>query len=617
MPLMVSTNFECFRRRDGFLGLKDDSLSGHEAVWHGDPADRLQLFRLHELHERVQSTSKEISEAICRYLAFEHLSGACCWSHEPSCCMQMLQLPADSEGLAWIDAHDPGKLLLVPGLQAASITAASEGDEQALDFLKFTAQHFVGSAALQSMSAQDAFCQAAFPVSNWSKGKTELQLALDNDESLKQLYAARLRHMHDLMHQAICEGRLAALQWLQGICHPTEDREEELMEAAATAGQLDIMKHLQMGPFAAFPYGSLTESITDHDCFKWLLESNEDCNLVLGIVVNIAGRGDLHMLIWLKENSMIDHSEWYESVTRAAPRSGSLETMSWLRTLQPPCPWSECCCAAAALEANMPMLQLLHACEPPCPWDVRVYKALVQQGKLSMLHWAHAQEPPAPWNSACTAAAAATGNLALLQWMRNQNPACPWEDERICAAAAKTSNMDMLRWLRGLSPPCDWDDFAISNAVWAGHLATVKCLVAHGCPINGYSAWGAALDRGSKADGPMLQWLHASGLLLGSVPLPDNFSVPLLIFMGDIGWRLNPCQRQRLRLARNTLCTYHSLLRWCRRAVSDPGRRAHLTFNYTCPNSSGQSLLVRLSRLPQELAVLIAIKAGLQHDLTI
>ena len=75
---MVSTDPKCFRRRDSFLVLKDHSLSGHEAVWHGGPADRLQLFRPHALHVRLLSTSKEISEAMCRCLAFEHLSGACC-----------------------------------------------------------------------------------------------------------------------------------------------------------------------------------------------------------------------------------------------------------------------------------------------------------------------------------------------------------------------------------------------------------------------------------------------------------------------------------------------------------------------------------------------------------
>ncbi|KAK9825991.1 hypothetical protein WJX74_003605 [Apatococcus lobatus] len=49
---------------------------------------------------------------------------------------QMLDLPADGEGLAWIDAQGPDLLFLRPGLQkasiTASITAAAHGDRQAL-----------------------------------------------------------------------------------------------------------------------------------------------------------------------------------------------------------------------------------------------------------------------------------------------------------------------------------------------------------------------------------------------------------------------------------------------------------------------------------------------------
>lgn len=44
--------------------------------------------------------------------------------------LQMLDLPHGDEGLAWLASHGPAELPLIPGLQAASITAAAKGDSR-------------------------------------------------------------------------------------------------------------------------------------------------------------------------------------------------------------------------------------------------------------------------------------------------------------------------------------------------------------------------------------------------------------------------------------------------------------------------------------------------------
>ena len=49
---------------------------------------------------------------------------------------QMLDLPHWNEGLIWITSQGLTQLQLIPGLEGASITAAAEGDQQALTHLR-------------------------------------------------------------------------------------------------------------------------------------------------------------------------------------------------------------------------------------------------------------------------------------------------------------------------------------------------------------------------------------------------------------------------------------------------------------------------------------------------
>ena len=76
----------------------------------------------------------------------------------------MVDLPADDEGLSWIVSRDPTKLLLIPGLQPSSIAAAAAGDQQALAYLRFTAQHFAAHAGTRLLNPLDRACLAACKV---------------------------------------------------------------------------------------------------------------------------------------------------------------------------------------------------------------------------------------------------------------------------------------------------------------------------------------------------------------------------------------------------------------------------------------------------------------------
>ena len=78
----------------------------------------------------------------------------------------MVDLPPAGEGLSWIVKHDPTRLLLIPDLQPISIAAAAAGDQQALAYLRFTAQHHAVQACSCNLSPLDKACLETCNVSD-------------------------------------------------------------------------------------------------------------------------------------------------------------------------------------------------------------------------------------------------------------------------------------------------------------------------------------------------------------------------------------------------------------------------------------------------------------------
>jgi hypothetical protein len=208
-------------------------------------------------------------------------------------------------------------------------------------------------------------------------------------------------------------------------------------------------------------------------------------------------------------------------VMEAAAEKGHLETVQWLRSLNPPCPWDERVCRAAASSGRLGMLQWLRQQQPPCPWDVAaVAAAAAAYGHVNILEWlkenshfllAQARPRVAAARTSLPVAVAeaavegrhlpvlqflqesmfvlqrksplprwlqpdamhkwttilqpwaSQGGLEGLQWLASQ-PALAecygdelW-DESVSYAAALYGQMEVLQWLvYGKSPPCPWD----------------------------------------------------------------------------------------------------------------------------------------------------------------
>ena len=533
--------------------------------------------------------------------------------------------------LSWIVSQEPLQLLLVPGLQSASITAAAAGDKDALLYLRFVAQYSAAHRSMLNPSELDTCCLLASELHPEDSDGEELDIENELSEScpaLREAFFIRQRFTAELLTKAVREGQLAALQWIRELCHQIYGDDEGLMDLAAGRGSIDMMAFLRSGPRPAPWDVEVIKSAVSHpSCLQWLLSQPGLCPCNHETVEHAASQGSLEALKVLHA-AKLPGTMWRTGVcSSAAAHPNSLPMLTWLRAQQPPVPWDEGTCACAALEGNLSLLQWLRAQEPPAPWDVTCTAAAARRGNLSLLRWLRAQRPRCPWDRTCAAAAAAAGSVSILQWLRAQVPPCPWELSTCAEQAARHGTLVVLQWLTAQHAPCPLSAACLEGAATRGDLPILQWLSSQGCPLSG-TLYILAANR-KCGNLVVLKWLHSQGApapsRAASRQLRTHVASPTLLFLGDVGADLS-CQGiyelgqfgvngRRLRLARRTLCTFQGLLRWCRRAVSDPSKGIHRAFDSLSANASGQSLLVRLSMLPQELIDRIAVAAELQHDL--
>lgn len=418
------------------------------------------------------------------------------------------------------------------------------------------------------------------------------------------------------MKRAASTGQMAALQWLHLLCtHRLEDEDTGPMEAAASAGSLDMLKLLRSGSDPA-PWGSsVISAAKGHlECLHWLVTQGCPCDSsnVYGLLLD----GDAEALEWLVEHSdALQHIDGTHCILCAAKR-GHLRMMQILHAKLPTAALHMSLCMIAADRGNLSMLQWLRGLDPPARWSAHDAAIAAGRGDIDMLRWMCSQSPPCPMDEGCTAGAA-RHSISMLQFLRSQDPPVPW-DSNSTYRAAEFNNLPVLQWLCSQDEPCPIAPRCAEAAVREGNFAMLQYLYSQGCPLTGdLYYWGARYGYNQ-----ILQWLHRQGVcsLAELPPMLAKYRrfdlrfvrTPIIMFLGDIGVPLPDALEERLSLARRTFCLFHGLLRWSRRTASAlPSCSAG-----ACHRSGpGNQLLVRLAMLPAELTRKIAIMAQLQHDM--
>ena len=495
----------------------------------------------------------------------------------------MADVPASGQGLTWIAAHGTAHLAFISGVRWAPIVAASLGDQQALAYLISRVQEHAAVDQHNASPSPHRDCKSSAPEAgrphrpaNAGHGSTQLSPAHEGAghscREQAQLEACR-DNTAKLLQKAAEQGEMASMRWLLALCHLSLHADGgAAMTAAAGHGNLEMLKLLQSGPHPA-PWGSMSEpGVSDiiraafpHPvCLRWLLARD------------------------IPTHRFGFRSSWLATLIR----NGHLQSLECL---------------------------VVHFGFPAGTNPTQCMKVAVEHGRLPMVQYLWGQFPASEWPATVCSSAARHGHLHVLQWLRAQDPPCQWDADST-ESAAHGGHLTTLQWLLAQDPPCPLKTDCMNLVAYMGHLPMLEYLHSVGHSLDGSLYYHAVV--GSRPH--ILQWLHRQ-----AVPAPESlpplFSPgqkgvrrakhSLVMFIADIGAPLPDTALPKLMYARRRYCTFHGLLRWCRRAVSDPSMGMDRAFSCMTIDSCGEQLLIRLSLLPQELVNKIAAMAGLQHDI--
>ena len=518
----------------------------------------------------------------------------------------MIEVPSSNEGLEWIAACTPHKLLLIQGLNANSIIAAAKGDQQALCHLRTTAQ----SDASNTRDISE--CKFWDLIQSCRRDPVVAALHPDIASYLPVMSAMLVSFMIDTLRTAAGQGKLAALQWLRALCRPVDPEKAMLMANAASPGHLQVLQYLHKNPNQAPWDRQVAENAREHpECLGFLLSQTPPCPCPYSVVWDLAGRGQLDTLKHLHSHGQLPLSVRDGLVTHQAGLGGHLSVLQWLRSLDPPSPWHARVLVAAASQNDFEMVQWMRQQDTPCPWDAHCTAAAANHGPLGMLRWLRAQDPPCPWDAECYKASP-HATLTTMQWLRSQQPPCPW-DKSCTASAVQHDRLDLLQWMRQQQPPCPWGEIACRAAASSGNLEILQLVHEQAGPwtdeVYHHAAWRGHMH--------VLRWLHLAQIPVPMAPVRcysqnTDMPVPALMLLADIGCPLDPSLGRQLIRAQKAFCAFHGCVRWCRRV--GPGCRQHARQERNGSMAS-TDLLLGLSRLPPELVNEVAVAAELQHDL--
>jgi hypothetical protein len=291
-------------------------------------------------------------------------------------------------------------------------------------------------------------------------------------------------------------GRVADLDTLRAAHELGLQLTEEVLFGAAQSLQFSANKlqwlHTEHGC-------ELFDEISDYaarsgsvETLKWLKARG----IVFSAITCEAGAAGahLHVLQYLREEGC----EWDSIVCSAAAQSGHLAVLQWLH--EQGCPWyADYICSDAAETGCMEMLLYLR--QQGCDYNEQTMAGAAGRGQLSMCQYLVAERCRCDAD-ACEDAARG-GHLETVRFLRESG--CPWDATAVCEGAAWSGNIELLQYLK--QQGCTFNAAVISTAAQRGHLHVCQYLRAEQCPWNAEACSNAA--HGRHVD--TLRWLHEQG----------------------------------------------------------------------------------------------------------
>ena len=222
--------------------------------------------------------------------------------------------------------QDPACLLLIPDLQPISIAAAAAGDDQALAYLRLTAQQHADCPHACDLSSLDNVCLEASKINDQKANDDFLSALAQDSPKLFSIFDARQTYTSELLTRAASAGELAAIIWMRAVCPQTYNlRMLDLVITAAFGGHTHILKYLLPRPHPELPNPLAACAARHLDCLEWVLSPDAPGGpypCTVRLLCYAAGLHGLPALQWACNQGHISDDVWSWELLRKAAQMG-------------------------------------------------------------------------------------------------------------------------------------------------------------------------------------------------------------------------------------------------------------------------------------------------------
>jgi len=168
-------------------------------------------------------------------------------------------------------------------------------------------------------------------------------------------------------------------------------------------------------------------------------------------MMHIAAKsGELEGIKWLR----IQGCGWDRETTIHCARNCHLSVLQWMRNQSPPCPMDFTTICTEAIRSTMggdfSTLKWLYA--QGCTVNQGTMDAAARLGLLDTMKWLRSLDPPCPWDDEVFRDAAVciwwNPSLEILNWLHTQG--CPWDVSKCLISSSAAGNLAAIQWILSL-----------------------------------------------------------------------------------------------------------------------------------------------------------------------
>jgi len=280
-------------------------------------------------------------------------------------------------------------------IRKAAVRAAERGNVDGLRWLqedvKIDTEALVAASELGNYGKIRRMASRADTQKFEMRNDEVMKTAVENGhiDVLEWLVEQGLHTSLDTYVSAVRGGHIHVLEWLKSRDGSGRHHARPIICAVAAAtGSIETLKWLQaQDPFYSWDESACEAAVKGghFDVLKWLRSQRPPCPWSPSTFIAAIRRGNIEVVEWMETQRI----GWAVNPIHYAAGAGQLEILKWFhkRGLM----LDSFACATASRKGHWDIVQWLRSLDPPCPWSGDEITFAWEQKRVDMVKWARSQ----------------------------------------------------------------------------------------------------------------------------------------------------------------------------------------------------------------------------------